>query len=100
MQKDGDAMHTARLGPALRLVKLALALCWAGALVLGGLWLWPVNVAVAGGAVAAGQCVLMWLVADDLFPNANAEVTGFLKFTVALVFWGHLLAAAYTLWPW
>jgi len=93
-------MQAISVTPLLRGLKLTLASCWAAGLVLVGLWLWAVHPAAAGGAIAAGQCVLMWLIADDLFPRANREVTGFLKFTAALIFWGHLFTAVYLLWLW
>ena len=74
----------------MRVVKLALASAWAGALIVVGALLWPLDTVLATCWLAAGQCVAMWLVADDLFPRALSSVVGFLKLTAALVFLAHL----------
>lgn len=84
----------------LRVLKLALACAWAGALVVVGALLWPIDTVLATCWIAAGQCVAMWLVADDLFPNALPTVVSFFKLTAALVFVAHLLTIGYlVLWP-
>ncbi len=88
-----------RTATVLRACKLTAAALWAGLLVVAGVLLWAVHPIVAICAVAGGECVAMWLIADDLWPRALPEVTGFFKLTAALLFFGHLITAVWLLWP-
>lgn len=88
-----------RPGLALRGLKLALGIFWSGAWVILGLWLMENTSPVLGvGPIAAGFFVLMYLVADDLVPGASPTATGFMKLTVALVFWGWAPLACRWVW--
>ncbi len=82
-----------------RTAKLAFGTGWSGACVILGLWLlenYPSILAV--GPISAGLFVLMVQVADDLVPGASQEVTGFMKLTAALVFFGWAPLAFWLLW--
>ena len=79
----------------LRLFKLLLAIAWAGALVVVGALVWPIDPIAGTCVLAAGQCVAMWLIADDLFPDAMPAITTYLKLTAALIFLTHLATLAY-----
>lgn len=79
--------------------KLVFGTGWSGAWVILGLWLLEnYSLILAVGPIAAGLFVLMYLVADDLVPGASPTVTGFMKLTVALVFFGWVPLAFWSLW--
>lgn len=86
---------------ALRLVTLGtlsvLASCWAGAMVIAGLWLvrdapprWPaaaVPAALGGVAlVAMGLFLFLTLVADRWFPDAGRRVGWWLEVALLCIF--------------
>ncbi len=80
-------------GP-FRAFKLFTGIVLSGVGVVGGLWLCKNITPILGvGPLSAGIFVLMHLVADDLAPGASPAATGFLKCTVALVFFGWTLLA-------
>jgi len=81
----------------LRLVRWQFGLIWSGGLILVGLWSFDQdlmlrghNVAHMAGlcAIAAGEFVLMWVVIDDVCPDAEPMMTGLLKLVAAMLFWG------------
>ena len=81
---------------SLTLLTLA-ATIWAGAMVVGGLWLlaqgparWPLVPPVAprlGGVIllAAGQFLFMYLVADRWFPRASRRMVWPLEIAATLI---------------
>ncbi len=82
-----------------RAMKLAFGTGWSGAWVILGLWLLEnTSPILAVGPISAGMFVLMVLVADDLVPGASVVVTGFMKLTAALVFFGWMPLAFWSLW--
>jgi hypothetical protein len=82
-----------------RAMKLVFATGWSGAWVILGLWLLEnCSLILAVGPISAGLFVLMAFVADDLVPGASQAVTGFMKLTVALVFFGWAPLAFWSLW--
>ena len=82
-----------------RAAKLAFGTGWSGAWVILGLWrLENTSLILAVGPFAAGLFVLMHVVADDLVPGASPTATGFMKLTVALVFFGWVPLVFRSLW--
>jgi len=82
-----------------RTAKLVLGTGWSGVWVILGLWLLEnTSPILAVGPISAGLYVLMVLVADDLVPGASPGVTGFMKLTAALVFFGWAPLAFWSLW--
>lgn len=124
MSLDNPMHATAAITDAVwmlaRLARLALCWFWAGIMLLAGLWLLLNNIAVAGdlmlwvsgeptriirivrltamGLIAGSQFLFMFLVADDLCPDAPMVVTGFLEFFAAALALGSLAAAAVLVW--
>jgi hypothetical protein len=85
-------------GPA-RASKLLAGTVLSGVAVISGLWFCEnTSPILAVGPVAAGLYVLMYMVADDLVPGASPTATGFMKLTVALVFFGWVPLAFWSLW--
>ncbi len=81
-----------------RASKLALGALLSGGWMVCGFWvLENYSPALAVGPIAAGQYVLMHLVADDLVPGASPLATGFMKLTAGLVFWGSALLALWSI---
>jgi len=86
----------------LRIAKLSLGSLWASSLMFLGLAWWGLSRSVEASWIAtasliplsAGWFVVMMLIADELCPRALVGVTGFMKLTAALIFWG---SAALTL---
>ncbi len=82
-----------------RAAKLVFGTGWSGAWVILGLWLLEnTSLILAVGPISAGVFVLMVQVADDLVPGASPGVTGFMKLTTALVFFGWAPLAFWSLW--
>ena len=82
-------------------LRVALASCWAGLLVVAGVVLLSAHMPgllvrlapVAGWtAIAAGQIVFSGLVADRLCPHADARVTGSVQLLCGLIMAGGLVA--------
>lgn len=99
--RQGGVMPAIPIPPGrsiLRGLKLVAATAWAAALIVLGVRLWPIDTVLAMCLLAGGQCVVMWLIADDLFPRARWEITAFLKLTAALIFLTHLAALGFLFW--
>ena len=80
---------TMRWRGQVRAFKLFTGIVLSGVGVVGGLWLCEnTSPILAVGPLAAGIYVLMRRVADDLVPGASPTATGFMKWTMALVFFG------------
>lgn len=90
--------HTTRIWGPFRAFKLFAGFVLSGVLVIGGLWLCQnTSPMLAVGSLTAGIYALMRLIADDLVPGASPTATGFMKWTMALVFFGWVPLA---LWSW
>ena len=81
-----------RILQLLRVLKIGLGGLWAlGLLVFGFGVLMNVEGLLARmlgvGAIAGGEFVLMWMVADDVCPKAPVGARGMMKLTSAFVFW-------------
>lgn len=67
--------------------------------IVWGLWLIENTSPIWGvGPVAAGLNMTMYLVADVLVPGASPGATGFMKLTTALVIFGWVPLAFWSLW--
>ena len=99
--------------------QIVIGMCCAAAFMLAGLWIWYhqqsiFRVASALGyqsqavnhlirlsavwALAAGQFLFLYLVADELRPQAPAQVRWFIKAVVMAIFWLALIGVGYTCW--
>ncbi|MCE9590783.1 MAG: hypothetical protein K8S99_09700 [Planctomycetes bacterium] len=103
-----------------RIARLSLCSFWAGAMLLAGLWLlthrryiaaemlrWlagdPVHTVrmihfTGTGLIAGAQYLFMFLVADDLCPDAPIVLTGFLELFTAVLALGSLAGAGWLAW--
>ncbi len=80
-------------------VKLSAGMVLSGAAMIGGFWLIENTTPIlAVGALSAGFYLLMILVADDLVPGASRAVTGFMKLTTVMVFFGWMPLALWLMW--
>ena len=84
-----------QIGDWLRRLRLAVAIALATMLVVVGLSVWTFEPILAVCLVAAGQCVAMWWIADELFPRASRSVTGTIRLIAALIFLGNLVGVIY-----
>lgn len=83
----------------LRMVSLVAGAMLSAGWLIGGLWLIEnTSPILAVGPVAAGLNMYMHLVADALVPGASPAATGFLKLTTALVIFGWVPLAFWSMW--
>lgn len=85
----------------LLLTRLVVGTVAGGALVVFGLFGFGWLGAAPGIALmAGGELVLMWLVADELCPDASPQVVAGLKLGATAVFWVAAVGAIWQVWHW
>lgn len=85
----------------MRWIRIILGVLWGGSLLLLGIaaWHFPgMDPLAAIGTLAAGQLIVMWLVADEICPGASVLFTAFCKILAGTLLGLSALYCTYQLW--